>query len=181
MADVTEMLLRDLSRYATHDAHDSRVRVGVAGRADGRCEYCLMPTGGQFQVDHIIPPQQWARFAAGLIHGIPPIADRRGPQHLDNFAWCCPFCNQAKSHRITSSRGRGATRLFDPRYDDWREHFAFVFRYVYILGITEIGEATMKALDFNDRRKMNHVGPRHVAIMNDDYPPEWARDLLIPG
>lgn len=180
MPDAIESLLRELYRQPHHDAHDERVRVAVAGRAGGRCEYCLLRTGGQFQVDHIIPPKLWTRYETGTLAAVPPQAGRRGPQHLDNFAWSCPFCNQAKVQAVLRRvRGRLA-QIFDPRHHRWADHLAFVEGYVYLLGISDIGVATIDALDLNDRRRMNHVGPRHIAIVNDDYPPDWAKPLLIP-
>lgn len=105
---------------------------------------------------------------------------RRGPQHLDNFAWSCAFCNQAKLQTVSTRVGRRVTQLFDPRYHQWADHFAFVEQYIYLIGISDIGIATIDVLDINDRRKMNHVAPRHIAILNGDYPPAWAYNLLIP-
>jgi len=99
---------------------------------------------------------------------------------VDNFAWSCPFCNQAKLQTVSVRVGGRLTSLFDPRYHQWADHFAFVEQYIYLIGITDIGRATIEVLDINDRRQMNHVAPRHIAILNGDYPPDWAQDLLIP-
>ena len=44
------------------------------------------------------------------------------PDHIANFAWSCFFCNNAKGGR---PRPRTDLRLFDPRFDQWPEHFAF--------------------------------------------------------
>jgi len=178
-ADPTRALLRDLERQSRHDPHDDRVRVGVAGRANGHCEYCLLKTGGQFQIDHIIPPALWKRYVAGTLAAVPLIAGRGGPDHLDNFAWSCPFCNNQKRQQVRyPSRGRG-TRLFDPRNDIWMEHFAFVHDYLFIIGLTPIGEATVQALMLNDSRLQNRLALRHSAIMSGEYPPDWARNLSI--
>src|SRR4051812_35936619 len=119
MGDATEALLRDLERQTRHDPHDPRVRAAVTGRASGRCEYCLLKTGGQFQVDHIIPASFWKRYIAGMLAGVPPRVGRRGPDHLDNFAWSCPFCNNDKRQQVKYPQRGSGTRLFDPRYDSW--------------------------------------------------------------
>lgn len=161
MSDPLALLLGELAALPRHDSHDARVRLAVAGRARGVCEYCLLPTGGQFQIDHIIPPA------------------RGGRDHLDNFAWCCPFCNRAKGQHVTFRVGRRASRLFDPRRDRWEEHFVFAHHHLFIVGVTAIGEATERALGFNDNRLDGPLGARHDAVMVDRYPPPWARHWLI--
>lgn len=180
MSDPLARLIRDLAARSRNAPHDPEVRVAVAARAVGRCEYCLLPTGGQFQIDHIVPPRRWQEHVDGQLGVTPPIAARRGPDHLDNFAWCCPFCNQHKLQQV-GLRGRGhTTRLLDPRNDDWSEQFAFVHQYLFIVGVTDIGKATVRALGFNDPKLMGPLGIRHVAIGTGAYPPDWARPLLIP-
>lgn len=74
------------------------VRLAVRLRAGDSCEYCFLPTVGRFQIDHIIPPVHWAEYSAGRIRLVAPVPVRRGPHHLDNYAWSCPFCNAAKGH-----------------------------------------------------------------------------------
>lgn len=38
-------------------------------------------------------------------------------------------------------------RLFNPRSDDWSEHFEF--RGVFILGLSDVGSATVRLLNMN--------------------------------
>lgn len=81
MSDPLARLIRDLAARSRNDPHDPEVRVAVAARAVGRCEYCLLPTGGQFQIDHIVPPRRWQEHVDGQLGVTPPIAARRGPDH----------------------------------------------------------------------------------------------------
>jgi hypothetical protein len=133
-----------------------------------------MPTAGQFHVDHIVPPALWLDYAAGRIDAVPPIEGRRGPDHLDNFAWSCPFCNSAKRDRVAHAAGRVVSRLYDPRRDRWPEHFAFFHRYLFVVGLTAIGTATERTLAFNDSRLGGPLGTRHEAVLRRHYPPPWA-------
>jgi hypothetical protein len=69
---------------------------------------------------------------------------------FENLAWACPRCNGAK-HGKTSwpDPATGETcRLFNPRTDDWREHFV-ESPSGDITGLTAIGRATVEALEFN--------------------------------
>lgn len=45
-----------LLRRAVHSPRNPDVRDVVRLRADDACEYCLLPTIGRFNVEHIIPP-----------------------------------------------------------------------------------------------------------------------------
>ena len=180
MSEPLAQLLRELARRQRHDPHDERVRLAVRGRARGVCEYCLLPTGGQFQIDHIIPPGRWADYVSGRLRGVRPVPGRAGPDHLDNFAWCCPFCNQHKQQQVARTVGRRTVRLFDPRHDRWHEHFVFAHHYLFIVGVTPVGQATEVALGFNDSRLEGPLGARHDAAMVGRYPPPWARAWLIP-
>ena len=44
------------------------------------------------------------------------------------------------------------TRLFNPRSDDWREHFAFDGP--RIVGRTPIGRVTVRVLNMNDQERL---------------------------
>jgi len=44
-----------LNRLPRHDPRDRLVRDVVRQRAADACEYCLMPTNGKFEVEHIVP------------------------------------------------------------------------------------------------------------------------------
>jgi hypothetical protein len=171
-------LLRNLAGQARHDIRSTAVCLAVRLRARDACEYCLLPTAGQFQIDHIIPPLLWAEYVAGRLRSVRPARARRGPDHLDNFAWCCPFCNAAKSRPITHRAGRRFYRLFDPRRDRWSNHFVFAHNYLFIVGLPGIGQATEQALGFNDPRLGGPLGTRHDAVLVGRYPPPWARPWI---
>jgi hypothetical protein len=174
-------LLRQLAGRARHDPHDEIVRLAVRLRARDVCEYCLLPTTGPYHVDHIIAPALWSSYVAGQLSPVRSRPDRAGPDHLDNFAWCCPFCNLAKGQRVSFRSGRRTSRLFDPRHDRWSEHFVLVHSYLFIVGMPGIGQATERALGFNDHRLGGPLGTRHDAIFVGRYPPVWARRWLVSG
>jgi 5-methylcytosine-specific restriction endonuclease McrA len=168
-------LLEKLKGQKRNDPHDERVRLAVQLRARNACEYCLMPTTGQFHIDHIIPSSRWENYVSGRTPEIPTEESRRGPDHLDNFAWACPFCNVVKGQEVARRVGQRAHRLFDPRRDRWEEHFVFLHTYLFIIGVSNIGEATEHILRLNDARTHGPLGTRHDAILVGRYPPDWAR------
>ena len=144
-------------------------------RARGACEYCLLPTEGGFHIDHIIPPSWWLEYANNTLPQLTPVPERSGPDHLDNFAWCCPFCNGRKGQQLTHRIGGQLHRLFDPRTDRWPEHFIFIHEYLHIVGLTAVGQATVEALGINRAQPL--YGPlaiRHLRRLRGQYPPPWA-------
>lgn len=104
-----------------------------------------------------------------------------GPNHLDNYAWACPFCNAAKSDAVDHRLGRRRVRLFHPRRDLWPDHFVFFHDYLFVTGFTAVGRATEAALRFNDARLAGPLGTRHEHIVAGRHPPTWARDWLASG
>ncbi|MCB1076940.1 MAG: HNH endonuclease [Verrucomicrobiae bacterium] len=110
------------------------LRGFVRDRAQGRCEYCLIPevlTFQRHQVDHIIAEK----------HG--------GPTEKSNLALSCVLCNVHKGTDLTSVLPvTGAiTPLFHPRRDRWDDHFSF--RDGTILPKTPEGWVTARLLRFN--------------------------------
>jgi len=59
-----------LNRLPQHDARDPIVRDVVRQRAADACEYCLMPTTGTFEIEHIIPKQRWNDYLTGTYPGL---------------------------------------------------------------------------------------------------------------
>lgn len=112
----------------------------VERRAARRCEYCRMHQslqGATFHVEHIRP------------------RSLGGPSELDNLAWACPSCNLHKSNRVEVrvDDADELVPLFNPRAEDWRDHFRWDG--YYITGLTPTGRATVEALLLNhDRRVM---------------------------
>jgi hypothetical protein len=106
--------------------------------------------GATFDVEHIIP------------------RTRGGPSLLNNLAWACPSCNLHKSNRVLiPSPGSGEmVSLFNPRTDDWHDHFR---RDEYaVIGRTSIGRATVKALALNDDRR---IKIRQAEALFNLFPP----------
>jgi len=117
----------------------SQIEREVAWRAAGRCEYCRMHQalqGATFHVEHVTP------------------RSRGGASHLDNLAWACPGCNLRKSDRIEAPDPETGqfVSLFDPRDNDWGEHFRWDgYR---VVGLTAVGRATVEAFDLNHSRRI---------------------------
>lgn len=111
----------------------------VESRARQRCEYCRMHQslqGATFHIEHIL---------AG---------SRGGSDDPNNLALACPSCNLHKSDRIevADPDSNARTALFNPRKDDWAEHFRWDgYR---IAGRTVLGRATVFALDLNHPRRL---------------------------
>ncbi len=167
--------LAALGRLPTHNPRNQAVRDAVAQRGAHACEYCLMPTDAAFEVEHIVPEARWADYQANRYPGLRPRARLRliTPDHVVNYAWSCAFCNGKKGGR---PRRRNEVRFFDPRYDDWPQHFAFdpSSAYISIIGLTDIGKVTVETMGFNlDGRRVSPVAERHVQIARGIYPPHW--------
>lgn len=110
-------------------------RQYIALRADYRCEYCKKPeiiSNFSFHIEHII----------GRQHG--------GSDLIDNLAYSCSYCNWKKGPNIgTVLTEQGPIiQLFNPRVNLWSDHFS-VNTNGLIVAKTEIGEGTLRLLEFN--------------------------------
>ena len=114
---------------------DALTRLIVRQRAGHRCEYCHLPQAAApvltFHLEHI-----------------------RAQQHIlddspENLALACPDCNFHKGPNLTTLDGR--TReivvLFHPRHDRWEDHFEY--RGAILIGLSPVGEATIRLLQMN--------------------------------
>ncbi len=131
----------------------ANVRILVEQRAMHRCEYCGMHQslqGGQFHIEHICPTS----------HG--------GTSQLNNLALACPGCNLRKTdHMFAYDDGSEATvRLFNPRTDNWSEHFRWIG--YEVIGQTSIGRAMVALLDLNHPRR---IRIRQAEEMFELFPP----------
>lgn len=119
---------------------DSRTRVIVRERACNRCEYCQrrQETSPLFrlQIEHIIP----------IKHG--------GGNELSNLALACAECNLKKSSDLAGldPRTKTLTPLFNPRRDQWNEHFEW--DRLQIRGLTDVGRTTVRVLDLNSPERL---------------------------
>jgi hypothetical protein len=112
------------------------LRKNVIRRADNHCEYCQLSQEGQeatFHIDHVFP----------LILG--------GETILKNLALACVSCSLRKGAKQTAvdSETMQQVNLFNPRVDNWNEHFRW--NGVILVGLTAKGRATIATLDLNRR------------------------------
>lgn len=125
------------------------LRKFVAERAAFRCKYCRIAESDSnyaYHLEHIISRQ----------HG--------GSDEADNLAYSCSICNWKKGSNIATilEKGGSFVPLFNPRTDDWFDHFAV--ENGVIIAKTPIGAATAKLLDLNfldkiiERRELTIAG-----------------------
>ncbi len=107
-------------------------------RAGLRCEYCLIHEDDAVfthEVDHIVSRQ----------HG--------GQTIGENLAYACMVCNRFKGANLSSLSSSGAlVRLFNPRLEEWKEHFRIEGAVIQPLGPT--GEVTIRLLRFNTAERV---------------------------
>ena len=113
----------------------------VGDRAGHRCEYCHAPElvfNFPFEVEHITPIY-------------------RGGDHSEsNLALACRSCNLRKGTRIagTDAESSREVRLFNPRQDQWTDHFQVDIASGKVIGITSIGRATIACLEVNSQTQL---------------------------
>ncbi len=116
---------------------DTATRNLVRQRAGERCEYCLLPQEASplltFHIEHIIAKQ----------HLDDEIDDP------DSLALACNRCNAYKGTNLSSidPQTRDLVPLFNPRQDDWNNHFQL--HGGEIIGKTPTGRATARLLQMN--------------------------------
>ncbi|WP_024546962.1 HNH endonuclease [Picosynechococcus sp. NKBG15041c] len=116
-----------------------KIQNKVRERAKGLCEYC-----------HGVELWQYVRFTVD--HVIPRA--RGGSDDVENLALACFHCNRKKSSFVTGVDllSGAEVRLFNPRCDRWADHFVWAEDGVMVVGLTEIGRATIARLDMNRER-----------------------------
>lgn len=170
LSDLRTVLLG----ISEHRAADPDVRLYVRLRARDACEYCIKPTlGDVFEVEHIIPPRKWPSYVEGIIDGLDPIPGRRGPHHVENYAWSCPTCNGAKREFVMHTIHSIPTRLFDPRRDRWTDHFRLLADGIRIEPRTRIGLATERRLNLHGGGISGPLALRVALRMAGLYPAYW--------
>jgi hypothetical protein len=70
---------------------------------------------------------------------------------LGNRALSCASCNLAKSTRVSGIDPLTSQEvaLFNPRMDNWEDHFRWESDRVTLTGVTPTGRATVACLDMN--------------------------------
>ncbi len=119
-----------------------KVRREVIKRVSGFCEYYHTDStfsDSPFDVEHIIA------VAVG------------GKTNLENLALSCHGCNLHKSSKTTGYDvlSEEIVRLFHPRTDAWDKHFDWANNYSEVVGLTNIGRATVETLKLNRKGLVN--------------------------
>jgi hypothetical protein len=101
------------------------------------CEYCHSPEKSSsdiFTIEHLIP------------------RSLGGSDELDNLALACRRCNERRYNFTTGidPDTEEETAIFNPRLQQWSEHFTWIDKGLKILGTTATGRSTCSRLDFND-------------------------------
>ncbi|MDX2272118.1 MAG: HNH endonuclease signature motif containing protein [Cyanobacteriota bacterium] len=113
------------------------LRRYVRKRAGFLCEYCHSPeylSPDLFTIDHIHPQSLG------------------GSDELDNLALACRRCNN-RHYNFRDGidpEFQKTAPLFQPRQQQWSEHFVWTKDALRILGTTSTGRATCNRLDLND-------------------------------
>lgn len=134
----------------------ARLRRQVAERAQNCCEYCLCQ----------------ARFAPDVF-SVEPIVPRakKGSALLDNLALSCQGCNNHKytfTEAIDPVSGN-IVPLFHPRQQNWSDHFVWTEDFLYVIGLTPTGRATVELLRLN---REGVVNLRQVLHLVGEHPPK---------
>lgn len=138
-------------------------RQVVAERAQGCCEYCWSQAHyatQSFSVEHIIP------------------RSKGGATILDNLALSCQGCNNHKYNKTegVDPANQAFVPLYHPRLDSWRDHFVWSDDYLFILGITSIGRATVATLHLN---RDGIVNLRRILYQVGEHPPPVMRQKSV--
>lgn len=77
-----------------------------------------------------------------------------GSDNPDNLALACSRCNGRRYNFLIGidPENQQEISLFNPRQQQWNEHFIWTADGLSILGITPTGRATCARLDMNDER-----------------------------
>lgn len=111
----------------------------VRERAKRLCEYCHSPeilSANRFTIDHLIP------------------RSLGGSDQMSNLALACRRCNERRYNFVVSidPETQEIVSIFNPRSQQWIEHFTWLEQGTLIQGITPTGRATCLRLDLNDLR-----------------------------
>ena len=131
------------------------IRRSVREKFDDRCAYCRTAeflTSTTFEFEHITPR------SAG------------GETVFDNVCLACPMCNRFKTDSLTASDPQTGVvvPIFHPHQQIWSDHFAFNDDGTELIGLTDVGRATVVALKIN-RPAMIRVRKLWVAM--GEHPP----------
>ncbi len=119
----------------THIPDDIAQRVRED--AQYRCGYCLSPhhlVMARLEIEHIIP------------------RSRGGSDDISNLWLACPICNGHKSNKVSGidPETGDLVPLFNPRIQNWFDHFRWSEDGLRIIGLTPTGRATVVVLHLSD-------------------------------
>lgn len=98
---------------------------------------------------------------------------KNGLTDLSNLAYSCGGCNAHKKDKTESPDPltRQLASLFNPRIDDWSEHFEWSDDDLHVVGITPTGRATVNRLKVN---REGNVNLRCLLILAELHPPDFG-------
>lgn len=75
-----------------------------------------------------------------------------GETEEGNLWLACPLCNRYKGSKTTAFDPQTGqeVQLFNPRQQDWQQHFRWSDDGLRIIGITDVGRATVATLHLDD-------------------------------
>jgi hypothetical protein len=119
-----------------------KIRQLVTTRAHGCCEYCMSQ-------------EKYASQSFSIEHILPKI--RGGDLELINLALACQGCNNFKFTKTTAidPETNRLVPLFNPRQDNWTTHFGWNDHFTVVIGLTDVGRATVRALQLNRDKLIN--------------------------
>lgn len=124
---------------------DATTKNLVRQRAGDCCEYCHLPQDATpfitFHIEHVIAKQH--------------TPDDDNLDDLKRLALACDRCNLFKGPNLSSIDPNSGeiVNLFNPRTDNWNDHFATLE--AKIVGLTPTGRATARLLKMNDSRRVD--------------------------
>lgn len=115
----------------------AETRQNIIEIAQNRCGYCLSHQRyvmSNLEIEHIIPKHLG------------------GTDEEENLWLSFGLCNRYKGVQIEGfdEETQSTVKLFNPRQQNWSEHFAWSVDGVEVTGLTAIGHTTVKALKLNN-------------------------------
>jgi HNH endonuclease len=115
------------------------IKQSVRERANYLCEYCHsleILSANRFTIDHVVP------------------RSLGGSDDIENLALACRRCNERRYNFVASidPETQSIVPIFNPRQQQWAEHFTWMLDGTMIEGRTAVGRATCVRFDLNDLR-----------------------------
>ncbi len=131
-------------------------RQRIAALARNRCGYCLLQevvSGIPLTIEHLLPKAH------------------SGGDEDDNLWLSCRLCNERKGTLVQAIDPAGVelVALFNPRTQQWDDHFIWSEDSTLILAKTASGRATIAALALNDELR---VRARAIWVKSGWHPPK---------